>query len=461
VGNREFELRGIGFFGLPPLIFGRGADGLEGLDVERRIGWWRNGEEAFPEIVQSEEELDFLGAQDFVHDLHGGLALGAEQRILAPDAEDEITPEGAQFALGIRREDGDCGREGLIWGCGVGFGMGTLAGDRDWVAPLFEAAGFVGVEAVVADGVVVAVGDVLDGGGEEVGGGEDFKIALGFPVVPGTVDDGGGFFFPGDFLQGEGGAQEILGELAAAIDVVGSDGFFTGVEVEAAVFPVEEITGFLFGEELVGDKGLDEAVAEEFGEGVEGLCGCGGKEMEAAGLIEESAGGEDVKVRVEHEVVAEGLDAGDGGEFAFGQVELEAHPVAQGLGGGAEEVVEEVAALAEDAAEHAGNGEDELAVGDGLAEGFGDPAGGAADAALMAGGAEVSALAGEGEEALVSALGVRALEAGESSGEVAALEEVFDSFDGEGAERAVDLAVFGFVIGEEIVPRMVDNLPEG
>ena len=69
-------------------------------------------------------------------------------------------------------------------------------------------------------------------------------------------------------------------------------------------------------------------------------------------------------------------------------------------------MVEEVAPLAEDAAQHAGNGEDELAVGDGLAEGFGDPVAGGADAALVAlvaSRADVAALAGEGEEALVSA----------------------------------------------------------
>ena len=84
-------------------------------------------------------------------------------------------------------------------------------------------------------------------------------------------------------------------------------------------------TGFVFGEEFVGDEGLDEAVAEEFGEGLEGLCGGGGEKVEGAGLIEESAGAENVKVRVKYEVIAEGLDAGDGGEFAFGKVELEAH----------------------------------------------------------------------------------------------------------------------------------------
>ena len=162
------------------------------------------------------------------------------------------------------------------------------------------------------------------------------------------------------------------------------------------MFPGEEVAGFLFGEEFICDEGLDEAVAEEFGEGVERLCGGGGEKMEGAGLIEESAGAENVKVRVKYEVIAKCLDAGDGGEFAVGQVKLKSHPVAEGFGGGLEEVVEEVASLAEDAAQHAGHGEDELTVRDGLAEGFGDPVAGGADATLVAGRADVATLAGEG-----------------------------------------------------------------
>ena len=67
---------------------------------------------------------------------------------------------------------------------------------------------------------------MLDGGGEEVSGGEDFEVALGFPVVAGTVDDGGGLFVPCDFLEREGGAQEVFGELAPAIDVVCGDKSF-------------------------------------------------------------------------------------------------------------------------------------------------------------------------------------------------------------------------------------------
>ena len=39
----------------------------------------------------------------------------------------------------------------------------------------------------------MAVGDVLDGSGDKVGGGEDFEVAFGLPVAAGTVNDGGGW----------------------------------------------------------------------------------------------------------------------------------------------------------------------------------------------------------------------------------------------------------------------------
>jgi hypothetical protein len=120
---------------------------------------------------------------------------------------------------------------------------------------------------------------------------------------------------------------------------------------------------------------------------------------------EESVGGEDVEVGVEDEVVAEGVDGGDGSEFASGEIEAGAEDFLEGFGGGFEEEVEKVAAFAEDAAEDFGDGEDELPVRDFVADGGGDPIGGLADAALMTGGAEVATLAGEGEEAFVTAIG--------------------------------------------------------
>ena len=156
--------------------------------------------------------------------------------------------------------------------------------------------------------------------------------------------------------------------------------------------------------------------------------------------------------------LSEGVDGGDGAEFAVGELESDAEGVAEGFGGGVEEVGEELAAFAEDATEDLGDGEDKLAVGNFVADGGGDPIAGRADAALVARGAEVAALAGEGEESFVAA--VRALESGEAGGEVAAAEEGFDGCGSGGVERAEILAVFGFVIGDEFVPAVVDELPE-
>jgi hypothetical protein len=197
-------------------------------------------------------------------------------------------------------------------------------------------------------------------------------------------------------------------------------------------------------------------VAEEFGERFEALHG---ELMKSTLAVVETGGGEDVEVRMKDEVVAESLHGGDGCELAVREVETGPEPVAQALDGSAEEEVEEVASLAKDAAQGTRHGEDELPVGDLMADGVGDPVSGLADPALMAGGAEVAALAGESEELLMAAVG--ALEAGESGGEVAAAEEGLDGGDGGGAERTEGLPVVFFVVGEKIVPAVLDELPEG
>lgn len=162
---------------------------------------------------------------------------------------------------------------------------------------------------------------------------------------------------------------------------------------------------------------------------------------------------------VEDEVVAKGVEGGNGSDAALGEVESGAEGVLEGLDGGMKENGEEFAAFAEDAAQDAGDGEDELTVGNFVADGGGDPFAGGADAALVTGGAEVAALAGEGEKSFVTA--IRALQAGEAGGKVAAAEEGLDGGDGGRWERAEGFAVFRFVVGEEVVPAVVDELPEG
>ena len=88
----------------------------------------------------------------------------------------------------------------------VGF-LGFARRGDDFGGGFGEAAGFVGVEAVVADGLMAFGWNVFDGGGEEVGGFEDFEVALGVPTAARAIDDGFGVGVPSDFLEGEGGTQ--------------------------------------------------------------------------------------------------------------------------------------------------------------------------------------------------------------------------------------------------------------
>lgn len=227
-------------------------------------------------------------------------------------------------------------------------------------------------------------------------------------------------------------AQKVLSEAFAAGAVMGGHGLFAAiVDVEAGMLPSEKVGEFFRADEFGLAQGVKEAVAKEFDGGGEVF---NGHAVEAAVGSEESVGGEDVEVRVEDEVVAEGVDGGDGTEFPVGQLESDAEGVAEGFSGGVEEVGEESAAFAEDAAEHLWDGEHELAVGHFVADGGGNPVARGADAALVAGLAEVAALAGEGEEPFVAAVG--AWEAGEAGGEVAAAEEGFDGGGGDRVERA-------------------------
>ena len=251
--------------------------------------------------------------------------------------------------------------------------------------------------------------------------------------------------------------EEVFGEAFAAGAVVGGHGFFTTVvDIEARVFPGEEV-GELAGTDEFGiAQGVEEAVAEEFDGGSEVF---GGHAVEAAVGGEESICGENVEMGVEDEVIAEGVGSGDGGEFSIREIEADAERIAERGGGGMEEVGEEVAAFAKDAAQDFGDGEDELTVGDFVADAGGNPVADGAGAALVTGGAEVAALAGEGEQAFVAT--VRALEAGEAGSEVAAAEEGLHGDDGGGAERTEGLPVVFFVVGEEGGPAVVDDLPEG
>lgn len=113
------------------------------------------------------------------------------------------------------------------------------------------------------------------------------------------------------------------------------------------MFPGEEI-GQLFGADEFGVlEGMEEAVTEEFDGGSKVV---GGHAVKAPVGGEEAIGSEEVKVRVEDEVVAKGVEGGDGSDAALREIQTGAEGVLEGSGGGVKENGEESAAFAKDAA---------------------------------------------------------------------------------------------------------------
>jgi hypothetical protein len=217
----------IGFFVWVPLLdrLPGWFDRLHGVDVE---GWWWWAwklNEAFPQVVVAEEELDFLAADDFADRFHCALAAWALERVAAPDSEDQIAPEGAHVAGGLFRRRGgeeDGGLDISNWRFEIG---GRFRRADDAVGDERAlAAGFVGVGAVVALRLLAFGREVEQRGGNEVGSLEDLEVAFVGVVALGAVDDGLGGGVPGDFLEGEGMTEEIFGEAFAAGAVVGGDG---------------------------------------------------------------------------------------------------------------------------------------------------------------------------------------------------------------------------------------------
>jgi hypothetical protein len=138
------------------------------------------------------------------------------------------------------------------------------------------------------------------------------------PTPAGAVDEFSGGFVPGDLFQGERGAQKILCQAASAFGIVGGDGFFSGVEVEAAVGPAEELVQFGFADEFFASEGGEEAMAEDFLEWFDRLHG---HFVEGTVPVDQAGGGDDVEVGVEDEVIAERLHSGDGGELPVWEIE--------------------------------------------------------------------------------------------------------------------------------------------
>ena len=115
-------------------------------------------------------------------------------------------------------------------------------------------------------------------------------------------------------------------DLEVALATGGGNRLFAAmVDIEAGVFPGEEVGEFLRADEFGVAESVKEAVAEEFDGGTEIL---GGHAVEAAVGSEESVGGKDMEVV--DEVVAEGVDSGNGPDATEGESEAGAEGVLEG-----------------------------------------------------------------------------------------------------------------------------------
>lgn len=226
---------------------------------------------------------------------HFAAAARAFEGIAAPDVEDALTPATA----GPVRCDGRR----------VKFEIVAL-----WRL-LSHASGFVAVETVVAEGLEAFGRDVFVEGGDEVGAGEELKVPLGAPAAGGAVENGLGLCVPGHFLEGYGRSEEVLSQPFDGLAVVGADGGFSLIDVEAMVLPSEQLVGLSGRDPLEVQQSVEDFVAENLGE----LLATGAaNEVELEVCVKDASGGEAMNVWMVGEVVAEGVDGEDDSGSAIG-----------------------------------------------------------------------------------------------------------------------------------------------
>jgi len=85
--------------------------------------------------------------------------------------------------------------------------------------------------AVAADRFLTFGWNVIDDGGEVVGGAEDLEIGFALPGSAGAVEDGFGVGVRSDFLEGERGSDEVLRQSSAAFQVGTSDKVGVSVDI--------------------------------------------------------------------------------------------------------------------------------------------------------------------------------------------------------------------------------------
>ena len=220
-------------------------------------------------------------------------------------------------------------------------------------------------------------------------------------------------------LEGDGGAEEVLGETFEGFAIVDPDGGFALIDIETVVVPAEELVGLSRGDPFQLEQAVEHAVAEELGE----LFTIGAAdEVEVVRVIKDPGSGQAVDVRVIGEVVAKGMDGEDNTGSALRETGLLAQPVLQGVGDEVAELGEALRIFTENVTQDSRDGEDPMAVRDGEADFVANIGGSIECTPLVATRAAAASLTGEGKQVVVIAVG--ALDAKEAAGEIAAAQAV-------------------------------------
>jgi len=184
-----------------------------------------------------------------------------------------------------------------------------------------------------------------------------------------------------------------LGESFEGVGIVGSDGGFALVDVEAVVMPGEELVGLAGGNPLEFQQSVEDAVAEELGEL---LATSAADEVELVCVVENPGGGEAVDVGVVSEVIAKGVDGEDDASPAVGNSRLFAQPVLQGASDEVAELSQSVRLFTKDISKHSRYSKDPVPMWDGQADFIANKSGGIESPSLVAAGATAAPFAGKG-----------------------------------------------------------------
>ena len=115
---------------------------------------------------------------------------------------------------------------------------------------------------IVTDQLLPFIGDVGCDGGNRVRDREEGKVSLEGGVHLGAVEHGLCIFAVGHLLLGEGGTEDILGQVLPSMTVVTLD-LDLIVNIEAGVFPREELVDEFRADLLFPEEHLKDLVAEE------------------------------------------------------------------------------------------------------------------------------------------------------------------------------------------------------